>query len=181
MEQVSKTNKINLLYSLFLVACTVCLLAITAPSQQVYAQSDTIVNFTLEDLDGNRHSLQQYLDKGPVYISFFAMWCQPCLHKLRTLRPIWDAYREAGFTLLVINTDTPNSLSRVESYWRSQRYDMPLLLDPSAQVFERLNGRSLPYALMVAQDGTIVQVDSGFLPGDERKIEDLVQQLIAAE
>lgn len=164
----------------FLLAATLTLSTYISQNQAV-AQSDTIVNFTLEDLDGNRHSLQQYLEKGPVYISFFAMWCQPCLHKLRMLRPVWDAYREAGFTLLVINTDTPNSLARVESYWRSQRYDMPLLLDPSARVFEMLNGRSLPYALMVAQDGTIVQVDSGFLPGDERKIDALVQQLLAAE
>ncbi|MCH8485960.1 MAG: TlpA family protein disulfide reductase [Candidatus Cyclonatronum sp.] len=171
-------NKLGRTLFLFLL---VTMFAGFITNEKVFAQSDTIVNFTLEDLEGNRHSLQQYLDKGPVYISFFAMWCQPCLHKLRTLKPVWDAYREAGFTLLVINTDTPNSLSRVESYWRSQRYDMPLLLDPSARVFEQMNGRSLPYALMVAQDGTIVQVDSGFLPGDERKIETLVQQLLAAE
>ncbi|MCH8556594.1 MAG: TlpA family protein disulfide reductase [Balneolia bacterium] len=176
-----KNKYINALAPVFVVAASLLFMPALVSTQAVNAQSDTIVNFTLEDLDGERHSLQQYLDKGPVYISFFAMWCQPCLYKLRALKPVWDTYREDGFTLLVINIDTPNSLSRVESYWRSQRYDMPLLLDPSSRVFEMLNGRTLPYSLMVAEDGTIVKTDMGHLPGDEEKIESLVRELLAAE
>ncbi|MCH8568231.1 MAG: TlpA family protein disulfide reductase [Balneolales bacterium] len=151
----------------------------TTVEAEAQTRGSTISDFTLEDLNGDRHSLSEYLEKGPVYISFFAMWCQPCLHKLRILKPVWDQYREEGFTLLVINTDTPNSLSRVEAYWRSQRYDMPLLLDPSSRVFEQLNGRALPYAVMIAQDGTIVQVDTGFLPGDEKKVEEKIQELLS--
>ncbi len=161
-----------------LSACIVMFFLITAG--EVTAQSSG-VSFSLEDLEGQRHDIEQYLEKGPVYITFFAMWCQPCLHKLRMLQPVYDKYKDDGFTLLVINTDTPNSLSRVESYWRSQRYEMPMLLDPSSRVFERLNGRSLPYALMVDQKGDIVQVDTGFLPGDEKKIEELVAELLSAE
>ncbi len=152
----------------------------TAP-QAASAQSSSGVNFTLEDLDGQRHDFSEFVDKGPVYITFFAMWCQPCLHKLRQLEPIYEKYKDDGFTLLVINTDTPNSLSRVESYWRSQRYEMPLLLDPASRVFERLNGRSLPYALMVDRNGEIVQVDTGYLPGDDKKIEELVAELLQSE
>lgn len=176
---IMKHNRI--LSRFFVAAFSFLLLSGFVNAQLVNAQSEKVVNFTLEDLDGERHSLQQYLDKGPVYISFFAMWCQPCLYKLRALKPVWDTYREDGFTLLVINIDTPNSLSRVESYWRSQRYDMPLLLDPSSRVFELLNGRTLPYSLMVAEDGTIVKTDMGHLPGDEEKIESLVRELLAAD
>ncbi len=147
-------------------------------SQPVAAQSGAVNDFALEDLDGNTHRLSQYLEKGPVYISFWAMWCQPCLHKMRLLTPLHKKYAEQGFTLLAINTDDPNSLSRVRSYISAQRYDFPVLLDPDERVFEQFNGRSLPFAVMVDTNGRVVQTDVGFLPGDEVKIGEKIEELL---
>ena len=166
--------KFTLVAALALMASLLAPLA-TAPA---YAQA---LDFTLEDLDGESHSLSEYLEDGPVYVSFYAMWCQPCLLKLRNLAPLYEKHKEKGFTFLVINIDTPNSLSRVEAYWRSQRYEMPMLLDPDSRVFEKLNGSRLPYALMIGQDGKIVQTDTGYLPGDEVKIEEKILGLIGDE
>ena len=162
---------LSVLFCLFLGT-----LFLTPASETAIAQS---LNFTLEDLDGEEHSLGEYLEDGPVYVSFYAMWCQPCLLKLRNLAPLYEKHKEKGFTFLVINIDTPNSLSRVEAYWRSQRYEMPMLLDSDSRIFEKLNGSRLPYAMLIGQDGRVVQTDTGYLPGDEVKIEEKILSLIA--
>ncbi len=156
------------------------ILVFTTFGYSAFAQSGP-VSFTLEDLDGNEVSLNDFTDKGPVYITFWALWCQPCLHKMRLLNNIYNDYKDDGFTLLAINIDDQNSVARVRGYINSQGYNFPVLYDPGEQVFEQLNGRTLPYALMVDTEGNIVQVDTGFLPGDELKIKEKVQSLLVSE
>ena len=68
----TKTTLMKTLFSLF----TACAL-----SSALFAQTSltTAVDFTVTDLDGNEHTLSEYLDADKyVCIDFFAYWCGPC-------------------------------------------------------------------------------------------------------
>jgi len=59
----------------------------------------TAPDWTLTDLDGNTHHLQEYLDAGKtVYIDMFATWCGPCwnYHQTHALKNLYDQYGPSG-------------------------------------------------------------------------------------
>lgn len=56
-------------------------------------------NFTLRDLNGNWHTLYDYLDQGKtVFIDFSAAWCNPCwnFHNSHVLRDLYEQHGPAG-------------------------------------------------------------------------------------
>jgi cytochrome c biogenesis protein CcmG, thiol:disulfide interchange protein DsbE len=136
-----------------------------------FGQESTTIDFTLNDINGEPVSLKDCLKTGPVYISFWALWCEPCKSELRVLQPLYETYKEKGITILAINCDTPKSLAKVKTYVATKKFSFLVLVDPDACVFEKLNGNNLPYTLLINKEGRIVKTRNRFLPGDKSDIE----------
>ena len=125
----------------------------------------------LETLDGETELLTTYLKEGPVYINFWALWCEPCKSEIKVLQQIHQKYNEYGFNVLAINHDTQKSLAKVKSFVATQNFSFPIFIDPNGEVFEQLNGKNIPYSLLIDRDGTIVKTRTGYFHGDEKDIE----------
>lgn len=135
------------------------------------ARSQSFSDFTLQDLDGNDVSLSKLLEKGPVFLSFWATWCSPCKDEMKEMQKIYEKYKDQGFTYLAVNTDSQKSLSKVKSFISSKGYTFPVVLDTDEKIFEAYQGEGLPYALLINTEKEIVAKHLGYLPGDEEKIE----------
>lgn len=143
------------------------------------AQESTIADFTATTVSGEQVSLSDYLKNGPVYISFWATWCEPCKAELKVLKPLAESYRVRGLTVLTINTDDPKTSARVKAYVRSQKFTFPVLLDPDGRIFQMLNGSAVPYSLLISRDGTVLYRRTGYLPGDEKLIAEKFEQALS--
>jgi hypothetical protein len=74
------------------------LLGVTTALAQL-ASGSVCPNWTGTDLNGNTHTLYDYLDQGKtVYIDVSATWCGPCwnYHNTHALEGIWDQYGPSG-------------------------------------------------------------------------------------
>lgn len=135
-------------------------------------------DFSLEDLDGNTVTLKGLLEKGPVMISFWALWCVPCKEEMRIMNEIYSKYKDSGFVYVAMNQDSPKSSAKVKSYIESKGYKFTVLLDYDGHVFENFGGQNLPFSLMINKKGEVVKTLSGYVSGDETKIEEDVVNLL---
>jgi cytochrome c biogenesis protein CcmG/thiol:disulfide interchange protein DsbE len=136
------------------------------------------INFTISTLNNKKVELKNQYSKGPVLISFWALWCEPCKEEIRHLSQIYKKYKDKGFTILGINQDSPKSVSKVRAYVASHNIDFPIALDPDFQYLQKMNGQSIPYSILFDTNGDIVYKNVGYLPGDEIKLEKEIQKLI---
>jgi thiol-disulfide isomerase/thioredoxin len=147
-------------------------------SHPALGQKNASTNISFDELDGTVSNLSDYLRTGPVYINFWALWCEPCKQELRALKTILKENEGKPFSILAVNLDSPKSLAKVKAYVRSQGYAFPVILDPNMQVLQSFNGQNLPFAVLVDKNGKVVTTRTGYLPGDEKEIEEEILKLL---
>lgn len=136
-------------------------------------------NLVVQTITGDNVSLQELISKGPVLVSFWALWCEPCKIELKQLQTIYDRFADKGFSILAINQDNQKSISKVSSYISSQEYSYFISTDPDGEVAQQFNVQSIPLSLLFDKNGTVVYKSLGYKPGDEKKIEGVLEKLFA--
>jgi len=160
----------SIAWSLFLLAA----LTPTLAGAGDYAVSD----WSLEDIAGDPVGLHDQLDRGPVLISFWALWCAPCLKELPHLDEL--AAEMAGeLTVLAINIDSPRSVHKVPSYVATKGYDhLTVLLDTAGDVQRKLQvGGTMPFLMLLDARGHEVYRHVGYREGDELVLREEVAKL----
>lgn len=135
-------------------------------------------NFTLKDLDEKPVALYDLLEKGPVLVSFWATWCKPCLQEMPHLSDLAKTFETNGLTTVAISIDEPRNKSRVRTHVQSKDYAFRTLLDPNQEAYRKLQGQSVPYVLLLDQQGHAAYVKVGYRPGDEATLEAAVRDLL---
>ena len=112
-------------------------------------------------------NLYQLVKDGPVLINFWALWCSPCLKELPHLNDLHKKYQNKGFKVLAINVDTDRSKSEIRSYIKRNSLEMLISIEPDLNSFKKLNGKAMPYTLIVNSSNNVIYKHNGYVPGDE--------------
>lgn len=126
--------------------------------------------FTLEDVDGEVVDLDALLEKGPVLISFWALWCKMCIKELDALRPFAEEFDSRNITLLAISQDKARSVPKVKPFATSHKWTYSVVLDPENMMRELYNVQAMPTFFIIDQNKNIVFTHQGYKPGDEEII-----------
>jgi len=129
-----------------------------------------VPNVRLKMLDGKYAKLYDFLKDGPMIIDFWATWCEPCKKQMHYLNKFHNHFKDTGFKVLAINTDTPKSMGKVKSYVRSKKFEFMVAVDPNNQVMKKMRVKLMPTTILVDTDGSIIYRHQGYLPGDEKDI-----------
>jgi len=141
------------------------------------AQQSAVTGLRLDHVDGSMSVMSDHLARGPVYVAFWATWCVPCVQELRALDRIMRRHPDAGFSVLAVNQDASKGMGKVKAFASAQGWTFPIVLDPNAQLLQVFNGRTLPFSVLLGPGGQVLRSRSGFLPADEKEIE---QELLDA-
>ena len=60
------------------------------------------IDFTAPDLNGTPHTLSREIAGKIALIDLWASWCSPCRRTSKSMIPIYNAYKERGFTIVGI-------------------------------------------------------------------------------
>lgn len=154
-------------------------------SDAAYADENETVGkaatpFDLRDINGQKVQLESLRGKV-ILLSFWATWCAPCKEEMPHLNKLYLKHKDNGFVVLSISSDDARTGSRVKPYIKSKGFSFPVLLDPSSKATTAYNpNKTLPWTVVIDRDFKIAKVHSGFNPGDEKEIEELVEKLVHA-
>lgn len=138
-------------------------------------------DFELLDLDGNSVKLSEQLKKGPVFLQFWATWCIPCKEEMKHLNLLYEKYKDSGFVYLAISTDDQKTVSKVKPFIESKGYKFTVLYDSDKNVFSNYGGQDPPYSVFLNKSGNVIKTYSGYIAGDDEKLEADIKAALSAE
>ncbi|MBC6993285.1 TlpA disulfide reductase family protein [Neolewinella lacunae] len=135
----------------------------------------------LATVDLRPAELQEYIGQGkPTVIAIWATWCQPChaeLDHLKSYLPKWQ--NEYGAQFLAISVDSRSMVSRIKPLVSRKGWKYDVLVDTNGKLQSMLGFRSIPQMYVLDGAGKVVREFSGYQPGREVEVDQLIQKLAA--
>ncbi len=111
-------------------------------------------DFTLPTVDGNKFSLREALQRGPVVAAFFKISCPVCQYALPYLERIHQAHGNKKLTIIAVSqNDKKDTATFIKEYGLT----FPVLLDDTSTypVSNAYGLTTVPSIIWIAQDGEI--------------------------
>ena len=160
------------------LAAALLLPALLLPNVAAAAQR-AVPDWTLNDVQGRPVSFHDELDRGPVLVSFWALWCGPCLKEQVHLAKLATEMR-GRLTVLAVNVDSPRSVHKVAPWVAASGYeDLVVLLDTAGDVQRTMQvGGTMPMVMLYDAAGREVYRHTGYDAGDEIHLREEVLRLL---
>ena len=133
--------------------------------QSTTAEGKPFVDFTIDQEDGSKVSLSDYVGKGKyVLVDFWASWCAPCRAEMPAIASLYNKYKNKNFEVLGVAVwdkveNTKTAIDELGLTW-------PQILDAQTIPTQIYGIDGIPHLILFAPDGTIV---SRNLRGDQLK------------
>lgn len=135
-------------------------------------------NIYFDFFNGERKSIEDLTNNGPLVIQFWAIWCSPCKKEMFYLNKIRNKYKNLGMEIICVNTDNSRLITKAKSFLKQKKYGFLVASDPNSELFKRLSASVMPTTLIFDKNNEIVFKKEGFMPGDEKIIEQKLKTLI---
>ena len=118
------------------------------------------IPFEGKTLSGAPFKLAELLEKGPVFLNFWATHCPPCLVEGPEIGRVHARYRDRVQFVAVDVQDNPKMARFRVREWG---WTFPVVIDYYADVARAYRVRYLPTSFFIARDGRVVAVHAGLL------------------
>ncbi len=137
-------------------------------------------DFSLPDMDGEMHSLQDYRGKV-VLINFWATWCPPCRREMPALEQLYGKLGDQAFAVLAVNQW--EDADHVFAYMGDLNVipSFPILFDPESRVSADFGVKGLPTSFLLDKQGRVVFRAVGGRAFDHPEVEQTIRSLLDAE
>jgi len=151
--------------------------ALAAPTTAASA-APSASDWSLRTSEGGEAHFSEALAEGPVLVSFWALWCRPCLIEL----PHIDALAremKGRMTVFAVNIDSPKSVAKVRPFLKSKGYEVIVPLDTAGEVSRLLQvGKTVPFLVLYDANGKEAYRHVGYKEGDEKELRERVMSLL---
>ncbi|NOZ36127.1 MAG: TlpA family protein disulfide reductase [Chlorobi bacterium] len=108
---------------------------------------------------------------GPIFLSFWATWCKPCIKELIAVDENYaDWQEETGLKVYAVSIDDAKSMSRVAPFVNGRAWEFEILLDPNSDFKRAMNVINVPHSFILDKNGKIIWQHNSYSPGDEDEI-----------
>ena len=117
-----------------------------------------IIDFTLPDLGGENHTLSKEIEGKIAIIDFWASWCGPCRRTSMSFIPLYNKYKDKGFTIVGVASELESEDMRLAVEKDGYPWLNLLALRGVENIWERYGIRGAGEVFLVDKDGTILVI-----------------------
>ncbi len=124
-----------------------------------YAQSDIsdseIFDLPISTLSSDSFTLGNYLNKQPIYLKFWASWCQPCREEMPHLQRTFEKHGDS-IKIVAVNIGINENMEAIKSTIQEFGLTLPIAIDSSGKLSKAFNMIGTPYHILIDKSGNVV-------------------------
>ena len=135
---------------------------------------------TLKTLEGKNVDTSKLNNDGkPFIISFFALWCKPCLRELSAIHEVYPDWQdETGVKVIAVSIDEGQNSLKVAPTVNGSGWEYDVLLDPNGDFKRAMGVNMIPHIFVIDGNGKISSSRTGYTDGSEGHLIEEVRKLI---
>jgi len=142
--------------TLLLAVIAIITLAFTVKTDKGYKVGDTIEDFSLKNVDGDKISLKDYDDVKGLIIIFTCNTCPYSLANEDRIIALQDKYEELGYPVIAINPNDPkaqpgDSFEKMKVRAEEKGFNFPYLFDEGQKVYPKFGASKTPHVYIVSK------------------------------
>jgi peroxiredoxin len=142
--------------------------------------SAQLPSVTIKTIEGKTINTAELNNDGkPFIISFFALWCKPCLRELKAIHEVYEEWQaETGVKVIAISIDEAQNIQKVKPLIDQNEWEFEVLLDPNSNFKRAMGVNMIPAVFVIDGNGKIVDSRNGYTDGSEEHLIEKVRELV---
>jgi thiol-disulfide isomerase/thioredoxin len=163
-----------------IILISILILGIAVHAQEGILER-TIPAVDIKTLTGEVFNTSNIDNAGkPMIISFFALWCKPCLRELTAIADVYpDWQEETGVKLVAISIDDARSMPNVLPTVNGNGWEYEFYSDPNGDFKRAMGVNMIPHVFIVDGNKKVVYQHTSYAEGGENELYEIVKKLAA--
>jgi protein-disulfide isomerase len=139
---------------------------------------DSFKPFTnLKTMEGRKKALKDVSGKVTV-VNFFYPRCPFCNVEMPEMQKLYDKYKDRGVSVVWINI-LPEEVPLIPGWMVAKNLNVPVLIGASQDsLMKDYQVNATPTTYILGDKGQVLFYESGYTPGDEKKVEEKIAQAL---
>lgn len=161
---------------------SILFLGITLKAQEGIL-SQTIPSVDIKTLNGEVFNTSAIDNEGkPMIISFFALWCKPCMRELTAINDVYTDWQdETGVKLVAISIDDARSSANVKPTVDGNGWEYEFYSDVNGDFKRAMGVNMIPHVFIVDGNKKVVYQHTSYAEGGENELFEIVKKVAEGE
>ena len=162
-----------------IIISIIIFIGISASAKPILKLGSPSPSFELPNLNGETVSLEDFLSKKVIALSFFASWSKSCQEEIFFLQSLHKKYKYKGLKIVGVSFD--RKLEALKSFVRENDFEFEILYDKKLKTLKDFRILIIPTLFVIDREGKIKRIYVDFDKNVEKALSKEIQKLLAPQ